>query len=183
MQLDDNAVVRFWAKVNTSGPIQSHMPHLGQCWEWTAHRSGRLQYGSFSVRSKHVAAHRFSFQFHCGAIPPGMFVLHHCDNPPCVRPTHLFLGTPADNNDDRDAKGRGVFIGARGVLGGSAKLCNKDVFAILDRIRGGESTARVAADYKIHPTAITNIIHGKDWQWLTHLPQYKGYRDFAEVLK
>ncbi len=90
---------RFWSKVDTSG----------ECWEWTgAHSFGG--YGQMSVPGpppqRPVRAHRISYELANGPIPDGMCVLHHCDNPPCVRPDHLFLGTLRDNSQDMSSKGR-----------------------------------------------------------------------------
>jgi hypothetical protein len=94
---------RFWEKVDKSG----------DCWLWTGARD-QHGYGSLSVahegrerrRSVPVKASRVSWQIHNGPIPAGMWVLHRCDNPPCVRPDHLFLGTQLDNMRDASAKGR-----------------------------------------------------------------------------
>lgn len=92
---------RFWAKVDRSG----------ECWEWigkpTTHGYGRLERAPQGQRrGAPVYAHRASWELHYGPIPEGLNVLHHCDNPPCVRPTHLFLGTHLDNMADMFAKGR-----------------------------------------------------------------------------
>jgi hypothetical protein len=73
-----------------------------QCWEWQRSRS-RQGYGRLGPR---VYAHRLAYEVFIGPIPDGLHVLHHCDNPPCCNPAHLWSGTVADNMRDRDAKGR-----------------------------------------------------------------------------
>lgn len=75
------------------------------CWEWTAERN-RKGYGIFWRNASMTGAHRASYELHVGPIPDGLHVLHRCDNPPCVNPAHLFLGTNQDNVDDRQRKGR-----------------------------------------------------------------------------
>lgn len=86
------------------------------CWEWTASRDGeprsptanpRGRYGRFALDGTHmIGAHRAAYLLFRGSIPEGRKVLHACDNPPCVNPAHLFLGTTQDNSDDKLAKGR-----------------------------------------------------------------------------
>lgn len=96
---------RFWEKV-TKGD---------GCWEWQGARIPH-GYGNMTVPDHgHDYAHRISWQLHNGEIPAGLWVLHHCDNPPCVRPDHLFLGTAQDNVDDSIRKGRRTTRGAARV--------------------------------------------------------------------
>jgi hypothetical protein len=86
---------RFWDKVvKTDG-----------CWEWSGCRHPR-GYGLARYMGKTVVTHRIAWMLERGAIPGGMVICHKCDNPPCVNPDHLFIGTQADNNRDRHQKGR-----------------------------------------------------------------------------
>jgi hypothetical protein len=91
---------RFWAKVDKDGPVPQHVPHLGKCWVWAASLNGN-GYGQFwmpEVQRMPMIASRVSWVLHFGAIPDATpFVLHRCDNPPCVRPSHLRLGDHARN--------------------------------------------------------------------------------------
>ena len=87
-------MVRFWRKVDRSR----------ECWVWTGSTSAG--YGSFNVNGPMVGAHRFAWEWANGPIPAGLRVLHHCDNPLCVRPAHLFVGTQLENMRDMSAKNR-----------------------------------------------------------------------------
>jgi hypothetical protein len=86
---------RFWSKVDVCGP--------DECWEWTAYRLP-AGYGTFGRPT--TTTHRIAWQLTNGPIPEGMFVCHKCDNPPCVNPAHLFVGTQQDNLRDMWSKGR-----------------------------------------------------------------------------
>jgi hypothetical protein len=86
---------KFWAKVRKAAG----------CWEWIADRTAK-GYGRKRWGSRVVLAHRLSWELANGPIPAGLSVCHHCDNPPCVRPSHLFLGTARENVRDMVQKGR-----------------------------------------------------------------------------
>ena len=101
---DQKIINRFEAKVDTAGPTQSHMTTA--CHQWTAYTlKGYVQIG---VGAKMEGSHRVSYEVYRGPIPDGLHVLHTCDNPACVNPDHLWLGTNQDNIDDMVAKGRQV---------------------------------------------------------------------------
>lgn len=91
----ENAIARFWPKVDKAG----------DCWIWKASKR-RKGYGQFQLNGTMVSAHRVAWQIEHGEIPAGLLVCHHCDNPSCVRPDHLFLGTNSDNQKDAGAKKR-----------------------------------------------------------------------------
>lgn len=92
---------RFWERVDV-------IPDLDSCWPWLGSCS-KAGYGTVQARAvspQPLYAHRIMWELAYGPIPEGMDVLHKCDNPPCCRPKHFFLGTQQDNNSDRDSKGR-----------------------------------------------------------------------------
>jgi hypothetical protein len=89
---------RFLSRIDMAGP--------DQCWTWLGSKVKGRGYGWFSIKNKNFYSHRIAYELFVGPIPPGMFVCHHCDNPECVNPSHLFLGTAQDNNTDKKTKGR-----------------------------------------------------------------------------
>lgn len=143
---------RFWTKVRKTE----------SCWLWTAAKDqkgyGKLQVGTMK-RPRYVVASRLSWEIHEGPIPPGIFVLHRCDEPSCVRPDHLFLGRAADNAADKVRKGRQT----KGSRNPSAKLTEAQVAEIKAMDWGITSQAAVARRYGVSHVAIWKIVNGKTW--------------------
>lgn len=144
------ADIRFWSKVDQSG----------ECWIWTGALHWR-GYGLFGLRPGVLRrAHRISWELTNGPIPDGLWVLHKCDNRPCVRPSYLFLGTVQDNTDDRQRKSRQ----ASGARCGSAKLSEEQVVAIRHARALGQSSNVLAAEYHVNRNTILNIGNRKTWR-------------------
>lgn len=97
--LEARALERFWRQVEK-------MPD-GGCWLWRGYKLN-TGYGMIHIGSRYIPAHRYSYEINTGPLEPGKVICHACDNPICVRPEHLFQGTPRDNVMDMHAKGRGV---------------------------------------------------------------------------
>jgi hypothetical protein len=130
------------------------------CWLWTGEvlHNG---YGRIYHADGHKeAAHRVAWRLVNGPIPADLSVCHHCDNPPCVRPDHLFLGTHADNMRDKVSKGRQ----ARGERSGTAVLTTAQVVAIRVRHAGGDSPEQLSTEYGVAPSTIRNITSRRRWR-------------------
>lgn len=131
------------------------------CWEWTAQRTPQ-NYGRFFINYRGTRAHRYSYEIHKGKIPEGMCVCHTCDNPSCVNPDHLWLGTRGDNNKDRTKKGRGI----KGETHHQSKLIRQDIREIRllykAKILKQIDLARI---YKITQANISLIIKQKIWNY------------------
>jgi hypothetical protein len=148
----------FWEKVNRDGPIVRE--ELGQCWVWT----GGTTTGYGSVRLKElqrsVLAHRYSWKLAHGEWP-ALCVLHKCDNRPCIRPEHLFLGTHADNTADMMRKGRHRQAPLRGADHPMSKLTWEQVREIR---ASSEKNADIARRLGIVPEHISRIRGGHVWR-------------------
>lgn len=178
---------RFWAKVDRSGGPDA-------CWPWRGAKNsrGRWGYGVFYVGQKRlVVAHRVALEWSSGPPPSAEHdACHHCDNPPCCNPEHLFWGTPKDNTEDARSKGR-LSTGAahaarlnplrgdahpyrrhpelirRGDRSGTSKLAERDIPVIRALLRAGVPQREVAGQFGVSQPTVAGIKAGKRWGWLS----------------
>lgn len=161
---------RFWSKVNKTDNTED-------CWTWNASTRAK-GYGAFCYlkdgQTINGRGHRYSYEIHIGVIPDGLFVLHRCDNPSCVNPNHLFLGTNQDNVNDMMRKGRHVSGGTyakdkakynRGSKHFNAKLTEDIVRSIRQEyIPNKIGYIKLAKKYNITVSHATLIIKNKIWK-------------------
>lgn len=149
---------RFWSKVKKG--------ESNECWEWQGTREN-FGYGFLykTGRKGWHKSHRLSWELHFGEIPQGASVCHTCDNPPCVNPKHLWLGTNAENNFDRIAKGRTAnHVGEKNPR---AKLKKEDIMKIKELRKTGLSQQKIAGMFSVSQYAISAILLGKTWKHLS----------------
>lgn len=142
---------RFWAKVDKTK----------SCWIFTSNHGGTT-YGMLSVpKGEEYLAHRISWVIHYGLIPRGLKVLHTCDQPRCVNPLHLFLGTSQDNMDDMVNKGRSL----KGSRHPMTNMSESDVVEIRRLYQETKLSQQAIADmYRINQTAVGFIIRRITWK-------------------
>lgn len=135
------------------------------CWEWVGSRTGQ-GYGKLQVRGDGTwTAHRLMYIIMWGPVPSDILVCHKCDNPPCVNPHHLFLGTHQDNTDDMKRKGRHRSDPRTGELNYRAKLTEAQVR--LMRSTHGVTQGRLAEMFGVSRTQVSRILNGTRWGHLT----------------
>ncbi len=149
---------RFLEKVNKTS----------SCWLWTGakqhpKRSQPIGYGVMLVRPRPryaMLAHRLSWELFRSPVPDALRVLHKCDNPPCVNPDHLFLGTQGDNMEDCVSKGRKE----KGESHFRARLTESQVLEIRGKHESGIGYPTLAKEYRVGKTTIEDIVTGKTWK-------------------
>lgn len=170
MSVSKSTIERFW----------SHVKITDECWIWTASKRSK-GYGAFTYNENGKViqdrAHRFSFRLFNGLIPENMCVLHKCDVPACVNPSHLFLGTKADNNKDMCEKGRHIAGGTHcglsftgngkypfGEAHPIAKLTVEKVIEIREDRLNGMSFSQLAKKHAIGLTTAFKVSKGITWK-------------------
>lgn len=160
--MDERAMARFWGKVEIRADTE--------CWPWTGQINKRNGYGRFTIGPKTFTASRISLELHLGRrMARDEFACHRCDNRVCVNPSHLFVGSAADNMRDAAVKGR-MYKWAgrrRGENNTAAKLDESAVRQIL-ALRGKEKQATIALRFGVCKTAVGNIMRGKSWGHISH---------------
>lgn len=167
--MDEAALARFWSKADKSGGPNA-------CWPWSRDRD-RDGYGKIKLDGRTRRAPMLAWEFsHGGKAPPGLLALHHCDNPPCVNPAHLWLGTKAANSADMKTKGRSA-IGDRngsrrhpgrlrppmGEDHGAARLSDVEVRAIRN-LGGRLSTRDIGWLFGIRQQTVSKIQRRVSWK-------------------
>lgn len=160
---------RFWSRIHKSDG----------CWEWIGGRD-RRGYGYIGLdasfgKSRTIKTHRAAWTIHYGLIPEGLCVLHHCDNPPCVRPDHLFVGTNLDNIINKMEKGRAALPMNRGEGHGLAKLNAEQVLQIRELYATGKFSYReVGERFGVFLTNIRSIVKRDSWKHIWQTVRQEG---------
>jgi hypothetical protein len=147
------------------------------CWVCTSHCVNPGGYPMITRNGKQTHLSRYVYQQTYGLIPMGMVIRHKCDNPKCINPDHLEIGTQKQNVQDQIDRGR-FRKQAQGEDHYWAVLKEKDVFDILQRVKDGESQRRIAREYNISESTICDIKHGRSW---THLDTEKIRKKIQET--
>jgi hypothetical protein len=156
----DHAIARISERLRSRMAVD---PTTG-CWLFKGPYTS-FGYGKVRVLGRHLVAHRLAYETFVGPIPDGLLVCHHCDTPRCIRPEHLFLGTPRDNMLDMVQKGRNA--SRRGVDNGRAKLTEAIVVEARRAHAAGEDLAAFAAAHGLPFDALRRAARGVTWK---HLP-------------
>lgn len=136
----------------------------GGCLLWQKSRTSR-GYPKTTIKRRTVAVHRLAYKVFVGPIPAGLRVLHTCDVQHCIEPSHLFVGTDADNAADRDAKGRGG--DSRGEANGMVKLTDAAVVTIRLMAESGATHEWIAGLFGVRRQSVSRIVSGQRW---AHVP-------------
>lgn len=147
--------------IHTDDDFWNLVDKSGACWIWRGRRNKR-GYGHPCIHGRPILAHRHAWILTRGEIPAGLCALHHCDNPPCVNPDHLYLGTYADNARDREERGRRIY--AHGSALAHARLTEKAVLEIRARCSAGETQRALAREFNVNYRTIGVVVRRQTWR-------------------
>lgn len=140
---------RFWSKVNKTAP--------NGCWEWQA-GTNPAGYGRFNFNGRAELAHRLAIGLRSN---DPQWALHHCDNPPCVNPAHLYKGTRQQNTDDAVERDR--FARPVGERSGRSTDTPAQILRLRERFQQGESVEAIGRSINRNPSWVYRIVHGQRW--------------------
>lgn len=172
--LDGRKTRKLYAPAGTDSADPAHLAKRlanginsapdGQCWEWTR-VCNQYGYGQLRISGRMVYAHRLAYELGVCPIPDGMHVLHQCDNPRCINPAHLSIGTRSQNMKECSQRGRSRIPNPAklGEQNGSAKLRDVDVRSIRRLLSGGWTQLAIAERFGVSQQTIANIKRGKVW--------------------
>lgn len=131
----------------------------GNCWEWQGSRRGHMGYSQIGANGRVMYGHIVSYEHFHGPKPEGTIIRHTCDNPICVQPDHLTIGTHKDNHADMDSRGR------RKPAKGESQHLAKLTAEAVRHIRSSDETANeLAARYGVSHWTIRDVLKGKTWR-------------------
>jgi hypothetical protein len=169
---------RLWARVNMDGPPPDRRPELGPCWLWTGAINKHTGYGIIRVAYKQHGdrVHRVVYELEVGPISPGKLVMHECDVKRCCRPSHLRVGTQAENLAQARERGLHAF----GERAGNAVLTEAKVREARGRVVAGEELSSVARELGVGRGALDSAAHGVTWGHVPGaIPDRRPYRRIA----
>lgn len=139
------------------------IPELGNCWEWAGpgHKNRQMNYGNIRFNKKWIQIHRLAYETWVGPIPEGLIVRHKCDNPPCMNPDHLEIGTHRDNFNDMVKRGRYASSTKRKA----AKISEQEVVEIRDEYSRGVLTQKMIGEiYGVSDNMVSQIVNRVYWR-------------------
>ncbi len=174
MLLKEKELKRFLAKINID---------QNGCWNWVGAHDLK-GYGQVKIRRLHktvLLAHRISYQHYIGDISKNMYICHKCDNPQCVNPEHLFVGTHQDNMDDMISKGRYKHPNVKGTKNPKSKLTEQDVYQII-KLLPIYTNKDIGNKFNVSHSTISCIRRGKVWTHITGINKnsFKKYKSMGK---
>ncbi len=156
-------IARFWVKVGRDGTTPAHATELGPCWPWASSTNNR-GYGQFGVvapgggprKQLTFYAHRIAWSLSNGPIPDGKFALHHCDNPPCCNPSHVYIGDHKQNMADAKARGR-----MRPPPPRALRITNAEWLEMLAMADAGMTNTAIALEFGVTKQYVGHLLNGK----------------------